>query len=167
MVEVFCRTENPFSVLMGRRERILGETTVVIPFSQRHQQLGEPQVTGAERARTADLLVANQALSQLSYGPGRSVEKPKSPIAKVRLLDVFLEPTAQSEPLGRHPPPFLRITKTKTPTTATRTAPINSRLGHCAVMSAILPLPAEVSIQWARQDSNLRLRRYQRRALAN
>ncbi len=24
---------------------------------------------GAERARTADLLVANQALSQLSYGP--------------------------------------------------------------------------------------------------
>ena len=26
--------------------------------------------TGAERARTANLLVANQALSQLSYGPG-------------------------------------------------------------------------------------------------
>ena len=29
---------------------------------------GEP-ITGAERARTANLLVANQALSQLSYGP--------------------------------------------------------------------------------------------------
>ncbi len=32
--------------------------------------LGDKEMqNGAERARTADLLVANQALSQLSYGP--------------------------------------------------------------------------------------------------
>lgn len=32
-----------------------------------------PAKTGAERARTANLLVANQALSQLSYGPEKAV----------------------------------------------------------------------------------------------
>ena len=32
-----------------------------------------PQKSGAERARTANLLVANQALSQLSYGPEKAV----------------------------------------------------------------------------------------------
>ncbi len=72
---------------------------------------------GAERARTADLLVANQALSQLSYGTRKKRRKAKSSIAKVRLLDVFLEPTAQSEPLGRHPPPFFKATKSTAATT--------------------------------------------------
>ena len=36
-------------------------------------------LSGAERARTANLLVANQALSQLSYGPGEKPKKPKTP----------------------------------------------------------------------------------------
>ena len=32
-----------------------------------------PENGGAERDRTADLLIANEALSQLSYGPGMRV----------------------------------------------------------------------------------------------
>jgi hypothetical protein len=38
---------------------------------------------GAERDRTADLVIANDALSQLSYSPA-SVKKPITPAAVVR-----------------------------------------------------------------------------------
>jgi hypothetical protein len=38
------------------------------------QQSGSRGVGGARRDRTDDLLLAKQALSQLSYGPGRKPE---------------------------------------------------------------------------------------------
>jgi hypothetical protein len=37
-------------------------------------------VGGARRDRTDDLLLAKQALSQLSYGPGRKRPNPQAPV---------------------------------------------------------------------------------------
>ena len=47
--------------------RVGGSTAGVLHFDR--LTAGEP-VGGADRDRTGDLLVANQALSQLSYSPG-------------------------------------------------------------------------------------------------
>ena len=42
----------------------------VVPFAARHGAIPEPTSTGgAEGDRTPDLVIANDALSQLSYGP--------------------------------------------------------------------------------------------------
>jgi hypothetical protein len=42
-------------------------------------------IGGARRDRTADLLIANEALSQLSYGPAwRSEKGPLAPVEKAR-----------------------------------------------------------------------------------
>src|SRR5690606_42048453 len=56
-------------------------------------------VGGAERDRTADLLRAKQALSQLSYGPSWMVglggfEPPTSPLSGVRSNQLSYKPTA-------------------------------------------------------------------------
>ncbi len=50
------------------------------PFWRTSTGLFFPVETGAERARTANLLVANQALSQLSYGPKKAVSDRPSTI---------------------------------------------------------------------------------------
>ena len=57
---------------------------------------------GARRDRTADLLLAKQVLSQLSYGPllvglGR-VELPTSPLSGVRSNQLSYRPEVLSEP---------------------------------------------------------------------
>ena len=41
-----------------------------LPFSKKFYATAQPKSGGARRDRTADLLRAKQALSQLSYGPG-------------------------------------------------------------------------------------------------
>src|SRR5690606_41941450 len=56
-------------------------------------------VGGVERDRTADLLRAKQALSQLSYGPSWMVrlggfEPPTSPLSGVRSNQLSYKPTA-------------------------------------------------------------------------
>ena len=43
----------------------------------------EPAIHGAERARTANLRVANQALSQLSYGPEKAVSDQHSAFSPI------------------------------------------------------------------------------------
>ena len=40
-----------------------------LPFSKKFYATAQPKSGGARRDRTADLLRAKQALSQLSYGP--------------------------------------------------------------------------------------------------
>ena len=44
--------------------------------SATHCLAGSETVGGAERDRTADLLIANEALSQLSYGPSADGQEP-------------------------------------------------------------------------------------------
>ena len=54
---------------------------------------------GARRDRTADLLLAKQALSQLSYGPGMvglgGFEPPTSPLSGVRSNQLSYRPALQ------------------------------------------------------------------------
>ena len=70
---------------------------------------------GAERDRTADLMLAKHALSQLSYSPvcgpaaemvglGR-VELPTSPLSGVRSNQLSYRPKVESQPAA--PPPAL------------------------------------------------------------
>jgi hypothetical protein len=61
----------------------------------------QKQYGGAKRDRTADLLRARQALSQLSYGPGKLVglgrfELPTSPLSGVRSNQLSYRPKTQS-----------------------------------------------------------------------
>ena len=99
-------------------------------------QLGR---TGADGTRTHDLLVANQALSQLSYGP--TVESSEAEKLSAAIL------TGASAAFAGHP--------------------VNEQNPDQHQGSNSDPLHRRGTMYWARQESNLRLRRYQRRALTN
>ena len=99
-------------------------------------QLGR---TGADGTRTHDLLVANQALSQLSYGP--IVESFRAEKLSAAIL------TGASAAFAGHS--------------------VNDQNPDQHQGSDFDPIHRRGTIDWARQESNLRLRRYQRRALTN
>ena len=95
---------------------------------------------GADGVRTHDLLVANQALSQLSYGPRVNAECR-------RQISLILACPGVVRRIGRGPPGF----------TAEAASPGQSSSAANAANEA----------WWAQVDSNHRPRPYQGRALAN
>ncbi len=92
-----------YQLTVGNRERLLRLTPNFgqvlqrgFPYSMRPPPSGCAGTGGADRDRTGGLLVANQALSQLSYSPkvvglGR-VELPTSPLSGVRSSHLSYRP---------------------------------------------------------------------------
>ncbi len=105
---------------------------------------------GGDRNRTDDLLLAKQALSQLSYTP-TALSEAQSPSRRQRLRE------QPREPQPAHRSPFLnRATLAVHPSTSAQ--------GHrCRRPRSRLRQNA----WWAREDLNLRPHAYQARALTN
>ena len=82
-------------IVKERATSKLDEAKTFVPVQQCAKKVG-----GARRDRTADLLRARQALSQLSYGPNQRVvglgrfELPTSPLSGVRSNQLSYRPKA-------------------------------------------------------------------------
>ncbi len=65
--EHFCSRQTSKHIQIVKKQRFAERTTDAHGYG--HRSFVPPEFGGARRDRTADLLLAKQALSQLSYGP--------------------------------------------------------------------------------------------------
>ena len=110
---------------------------------------------GADRNRTDDLLVANQSLSQLSYGPLSGAVSVHPNLFRIQLTNQ----------------PKMATTKTIKPSHRILIkANIGSGIVSCPFRLIRVPVRQSydcLASPWAQMDSNHRPHRYQRCALAN